>query len=213
MARRTNQPDNAAAAPGPRKKRAGGAWQDWLTMDRIFIGGSLILTVVIIAVIAASSMQKNYTENVTIEGVQVFPGLVASHTEQRVTYAQTPPAGGAHHPVWQTCGVYVEPLMNEHAVHSLEHGAVWITYQPDLAADQVKVLQDMTLRGSHRLVSPYPGIDSPIIATAWGYQLRLTDANDPRLAQFVAKYEQGPQTLEPGATCSGGETRTASQIQ
>lgn len=209
MARRTSKTgEPGTAAPSPKKK--GGSW---LTPDKIFIGGSLFLTVAIIGIIAANSLQASYSRNVTIEGVQVIPGLVASHTETLVTYTQSPPAGGAHHPQWQQCGVYVEPLKNEHAVHSLEHGAVWITYQPDLAADQVQILQDITRRGTHRLLSPYPGIDSPIVITAWGYQLKLSDANDGRLMAFVNKYEQGPQTPEFGATCSSGQTRTLSQLQ
>jgi hypothetical protein len=212
MARRSRQSaePGAPAAPAPRKLKPTG--EPWLTPDRLFIGGSLILTVIIVGAIAFSSMQQNSIRTVQIDGVQVIPGLTASHTESAVSYANVPPAGGAHHPAWQSCGVYVEPLKNEHAVHSLEHGAVWITYQPDLPLDQVRILQDLTQRSTHRLLSPYPGIESPIVATAWGYQLPLTDANDPRLMQFINKYEQGPQTLEPGATCSGGQTRTLAQL-
>jgi hypothetical protein len=129
-----------------------------------------------------------------------------------VDYAQTPPAGGAHNPVWQTCGVYSEPISNEHAVHSLEHGVVWITYQPDLPFDQVQTLEDLTRRSTHRLLSPYPGIDSPIILTVWGYQLSVDNANDARINQFIEKYEQGPTTPELGASCTGGETRVLSQL-
>jgi hypothetical protein len=208
MARRTRQSiEQGTAAPSSKNKNT-----PLLTPDRMFIGGSLILTVVIIGVIALNSFQANYTRTVNIEGVQVFAGLAQTHTETAVTYTQLPPAGGPHHPAWQNCGVYNEPLMNEHAVHSLEHGAVWITYQPDLAPDQVQILRDITQRGTHRLLSPYPGMDSPITLSAWGYQLKVSDANDARVMQFINKYEQGPTTPEPGAVCTRGESRTLAQL-
>ncbi len=148
----------------------------------------------------------------TIEGVEYFPGLDALHEDGIVEYEQNPPVGGPHNPRWQTCGVYDAPLKTEHAVHSLEHGAVWITYQPDLPAEEVEALANITRRGTHRLLSPFPGIDSPIILSAWGYQLRLESSDDPRLLEFLQEYEQGPTTPELGATCAGGETRTADEL-
>lgn len=40
--------------------------------------------------------------------------------------------------------------------------------------------------------------------TAWGKQVAVDSAKDPRVDQFFAKYVQGPQTPEPGAACTGG---------
>lgn len=40
--------------------------------------------------------------------------------------------------------------------------------------------------------------------TAWGKQLSVDSSSDGRLAAFIQKYRQGPQTPEPGAVCSGG---------
>jgi hypothetical protein len=201
---------NRQPQPAPRKKPS--RFPIELTTDRVIIGGTIILIVVIVGVIAISTGQNASNQNINIQGVEFFPGLIAEHRTTLVKYEQTPPVGGPHHPVWQTCGVYTEPISNEHAVHSLEHGAVWITYQPSLPADQVQTLQDITRRGTHRLLSPYPGIDSPIILSAWGYQLRVNDASDARINQFILKYEQGPSTPELGATCTGGETRPLSQL-
>lgn len=183
-----------------------------LTPDRIIIGGSIIASILIIVVIGLSSARTGFDLNRAIEGVEYFPGISAGHTEGTVRYQQDPPAGGQHHPAWQQCGVYTEPIRNEHAVHSLEHGAIWITYQPTLPADQVSELQNITRQSAYRLLSPYPGLDSPIVLSAWGYQLRLQDAYDERLHHFLAKYEQGPSTPERGATCNGGQTRPLSQL-
>ncbi len=201
---------NRQPQPAPRKKQP--RFPIELTTDRVIIGGTIILIIVIVGIIAISTSQNATNQNINIEGVEFFPGLIAEHRQALVTYEQTPPVGGPHHPAWQTCGVYTSPISNEHAVHSLEHGAIWITYQPDLPADQVQVLQDITRRGTHRLLSPYPGLDSAVVASAWGYQIKMDSANDPRLNQFILKYEQGPSTPELGASCSGGETRTLSQL-
>jgi hypothetical protein len=115
-----------------------------------------------------------------------------------------PPSGGDHDPVVQNCGPYAEPVRDENAVHSLEHGAVWIAYRPDLAADEVGALTDLTTAHPYLIVSPYPDLAAPVVATAWGVQLELDSVEDERLAAFVTRYEQGPQTPEPGAPCSGG---------
>lgn len=139
-----------------------------------------------------------------IEGVQSFANLEREHTTQPVTYAQNPPVGGPHDPAWQNCGVYTQPIANENGVHSLEHGVVWITYQPDLPTAEVQKLQALTLQSGYRLLSPYPGLPGPIVLSAWGYQLQLEQADDPRLMDFIRKYEQNPQGPEPGAPCTGG---------
>jgi hypothetical protein len=121
-----------------------------------------------------------------------------------VSYPQTPPAGGQHNPIWQNCGIYDQPVANEQAVHSLEHGAVWITYQPDLGEGDVNQLRELVRGRSHALLSPYPDLPTPVVASAWGVQLKLDGASDPRLPFFIEKYHNGPQTPEPGAPCSGG---------
>jgi hypothetical protein len=138
-------------------------------------------------------------------GVQSFDvGPSGTHTEGDVDYAQTPPAGGEHDPVWQNCGFYEKPVRDETAVHSLEHGAVWITYVPDLPQDQIERLRDVSQSNSYVLVSPYPDQDSPVVASAWGKQLRLQSASDPDLGRFVRAYQQGPQTPERGGPCYAG---------
>ena len=139
-----------------------------------------------------------------IDGVQVYNNLSRDHSDLAQTYAQTPPVGGMHNGIWQNCGIYDQPVRNENAVHSLEHGAVWITYQPDLPQAAVDKLRSLVRGHDHVLLSPYPGLPKPVVATAWGLQLPLDDANDPRLPVFITRYEQGPQTPEPGAACSGG---------
>jgi hypothetical protein len=142
-------------------------------------------------------------------GVQTFPDLGNDHVEEPVAYAQVPPVGGDHSPIWQNCGFSVAPVRSEHAVHSLEHGAVWITYRPDLPADQVDILRRLAEGQTFVLISPFPDLPAPVVASAWGHQLRLEPAHDPDLAQFVRAFRLGPQTPERGAPYSGGTSATA----
>ncbi len=156
------------------------------------------------AIVIIDSQQQQGTGEV--EGVEEFEVAsgVNNHTQDTVDYEQDPPAGGEHNPVWQNSGFYDAPVRNENAVHTMEHGAVWITYSPDLPQDQIDTIQQMTEGQTCLLASPYPGLDSPIVASAWGYQARLESADDPNLERFISRYQQGPQTPEPGATCTGG---------
>lgn len=137
-------------------------------------------------------------------GVQAFSGLARDHVDGHVDYPQIPPVGGAHSKVWLNCGIYPGAVANENAVHSMEHGAVWITYQPTLSDSDIATLRDAVRGKPYTLLSPYPNLPAPVVASGWGVQLRLPSASDPRLTQFIHFYQQGPQTPEPGAPCSGG---------
>jgi predicted small secreted protein len=143
-------------------------------------------------------------KKVPIGVTKSYSNLSRDHTKEPVDYPQSPPVGGPHNPIWQNCGFYSKPVRNENAVHSMEHGAVWITYAPDLPKEQVETLRDIAHTNSYVLVSPYSDLPSQVVASAWGKQLHLNSADDPRLEQFVKAYQQGPQNPEPGAPCNGG---------
>ncbi|MGI8586285.1 MAG: DUF3105 domain-containing protein [Chloroflexia bacterium] len=142
--------------------------------------------------------------SVSISGVVALTITDRNHTTDPITYTQSPPMGGAHWKDWTNCGAYDKPVQNEQAVHSQEHGAVWITYRPDLPADQAQMLRGLIKSGGYLLLSPYPGLPHAIVVSAWGYQLPLERADDPRLPQFIKQYKQDPKGPEPGAPCSGG---------
>lgn len=137
-------------------------------------------------------------------GVQTFANLARNHVNGPVQYPQNPPVGGNHNPVWLNCGIYSSPVPNENAVHSMEHGAVWITYQPNLPANEVSALQKLVGKNTYVILSPYPGLPAPVVASAWGVQAKYANASDPNLARFMNYYRQGPQTPEQGAACDGG---------
>ena len=164
--------------------------------------GAAVLVVVVLIVIWAVSRTSGQPS--AASALVTYPGLARDHVTGRVAYQQTPPAGGPHASVWQNCGVYASPVPNENAVHSLEHGAFWITYQPDLPANQVSDLRADVSGQPYGLLSPYPGLPAPVVATVWGVELKLQDARDPQLKAFIAKYADGSKAPEPGGECTGG---------
>ena len=138
-----------------------------------------------------------------VPGVKSFENLSLQHNNGGINYEQIPPVGGEHNPVWQNAGFYEHQVLEEKAVHTLEHGAVWVTYRADLPEDQKVELRRIVESQDCLLASPYPSLSSPVVASAWGKQLRLKSVDDPRLQEFIRAYRKGPQTPEPGASCTG----------
>jgi hypothetical protein len=133
-------------------------------------------------------------------------------TGTTLTYETTPPAYGRHSGIWQNCNgmVYGAQIANEHAVHSMEHGAVWITYNPEtLPAEQVETLATKVSGNDKLMMSPFPGLDSPISLQAWGYQLKVTDASDPRIDEFIRTLRVNATLEGPTALCDGPSSTTA----
>lgn len=154
------------------------------------------------------------------------PGaLEHQHVDGPVTYNVTPPVGGPHNAIWMNAGVYTKPIPSERAVHNMEHGAVWITYEPDLPASEVAALTAFVTRqslipetgetasgatttNSNRYVDLSPwassALPSPIVMSAWGHQLRLTSATDSRMQTFVDTFRHSPTySPEYGAAVDG----------
>ncbi len=165
--------------------------------------------VAILAILVAAGWWgfRQYQDYQVSQDVVSYFGIedyAANHVEGELLYEQIPPVGGPHNNIWQNCGYYNQPIYNWHGVHSMEHGAVWITYDPDLPQDDIDKLHDLANQ-SYVLVSPYPGIDSPVVASVWGKQLKLDGADDSRLDAFIREYRINPDnTPEPGALCTLG---------
>lgn len=190
-----------ARGRGRQRRAARARAQERRARRRIYvvIGGIAVVVAVIGAAIFLSRGGSGQ-----IEGLQAFSGLSQDHVQTTVAYPQTPPLGGPHAPAWQNCGYYNAPIGSENGVHSLEHGAVWVTYRPDLPTDQVDTLRALTRSQTYILVSPFPELPAPVVASAWGRQVQLESASDPRLDAFVRAFRQGPQAPEPGAVCNRG---------
>lgn len=124
---------------------------------------------------------------------------------QRVNYDRFPPVGGPHDTTWAACNgiVYDVAVRDEAMVHPMEHGAVWVTYNPDLIADgDLEILDGLVRNKSFMTMSPYPTLDKPISLQSWGHQLKLDSASDVRVNQFITALLRNQFVYpEVGATC------------
>ena len=149
------------------------------------------------------------TSSVPRGEVVTYDGLSRNHVDHRVDYAQIPPVGGDHAQVWQTCAFYDQPIVTEAGVHSLEHGAVWITFRPDLPADQVALVQAYAEQPD-TLASPWADgeLPAPVVISAWGAQIQLDSLPDPRADDFITRFRKSLDAPEPNAPCHSGTTFT-----
>ena len=137
------------------------------------------------------------------EGVEVYRATTNRTVKEPIEYDRQPPTNGDHDPLWQNCGFYEWPIKDRHAVHSMDHGVVWITHRPDLSPGRVEALRPY---GEERyvIVSPYPGQDAPVVATSWRVQLELEGPGDPRLRQFVDQFRISELAPLSGNRCELG---------
>lgn len=170
--------------------------------------GSVVALGLVVAIVVVTAIPKKDPLTIGLTGLETWDVAGATHVDPepvdyKAEYGMDPPAGGPHWSGWLNCGVYTEPQENERAVHALEHGAVWVTYNPDeVSGSDLNTLRDRLPRTSS-IISPYPGLASPIVASAWGAQITMDDVNDERLDGFVARFWQSGTAPEPGASCSG----------
>jgi hypothetical protein len=231
-AKTTSRPATATGRPGSRPAvKAGGKGRKPITPVKVhkernwgpiaMFGGAGLVALLIIGFAAfqlyRQANQPTWQDRAAgIDGINNYIqsnpdwfayGPEGNHKAGQLTYPSNPPVGGVHNDRWQNCmgDVYTSQIAKEHAVHSLEHGAVWVAYRPDLPQDQIDKLAAKVRDRSFMMMSPYPGLDRPISLQAWGYQLKVDSPDDGRIDDFIGALRQNA-TQEPQATCSSGIT-------
>lgn len=167
----------------------------------VVAGVAVVGLVVTTVVLTPKPVSYNTDATNSIADLQTFENT-AGHTTDDVTYDQTPPAGGEHNPYWLNCGVYSEPQTDENAVHSLEHGAVWVTYNPDISDADLDAIK-AKLPTTYVILSPFPGLENTVTLSAWNAQVSLDSVDDERFEKFFENYWRSSKVPEPGASCVG----------
>lgn len=215
---RGGQRPNAQRGPNPvtRGKRPSVATKrqvPWLLIGAIAVIVVLAVGVIGFALTRESEVSAWRPSDDNRDPSLAIPGIVTGqyagqqhvNAQQRVAYDRSPPFGGPHDAYWAACNgvVYPTPVRSENMVHSLEHGAVWIAYNPDqITGPAVQTLAAKVQGQDYTMMSPYPGLDQPIALQSWGHELKLADPNDPRIDQFISSLRQNQYAYpEVGASC------------
>jgi hypothetical protein len=129
------------------------------------------------------------------------PPITANHVTTAVDYSahSNPPTYGDHHGVAtdgqgvgitpRPTGVYSTPQPDEDLVHNLEHGHVWISYNPTLisSADRSALEAFVTAGGANTgvILTPRPKNTTAIAAASWARLLTLDAFDAAQLRDFV----------------------------
>ena len=184
----------------------------WLTIGAVAVVLALGVTigVVVLSTTSYSPSASNQDPSVDITGVyhdmDKYKQALHVQATDRVDYDRYPPVGGPHDGYWAACNgvVYPVAMRDENMVHTLEHGAVWIAYNPDtIAPGDLDVLTGLVQGEQFMVMSPYPTLTKhPISLQAWGHQLQVDSASDERVQQFITALRRNPYVYpETGATC------------
>ena len=142
-----------------------------------------------------------------IEGMEIAEYAAGQqHVRTDETYPESPPIGGPHDGYWADCdgAIYDQQIRSENALHSLEHGGVWITYNPDeISDDDLSLLSQYVQDQPYIMMSPYEGLSSLISLQSWNHQLFVDSIDDSRISDFIQVLRQNPEEYpEIGGTCS-----------
>lgn len=135
--------------------------------------------------------------------VQTFPSQGTEHVDRAtdVEYNTMPPTSGPHYAQPASAGYYTETPPLGELVHSLEHGAVVIYYDPartSPAANESLQKFSQAHTGTWRsvIVAPNPSEDpeSAYVLTAWEHMLRMDSYDRRTVRAFLAEYlGRGPE--------------------
>ncbi|MDO8470863.1 MAG: DUF3105 domain-containing protein [bacterium] len=118
-----------------------------------------------------------------------------------VEYRSNPPTSGNHWPDPLKDGLYDVQKPDEAAVHSLEHGRIWISYKPSISAPAIQALNELLSGQQAVIFTPREKNDTDIALAAW---MRLDTFNlspegsvdTERILTFIKNYRgKGPENI------------------
>lgn len=170
------------------------------TETKVFIGiGLATLLILVGGVWLMSSQGKKEQEKLSKplmgEEITVTADHVPKGTE--IQYNSNPPAGGQHYgDSTAHAGFYDKAPADGYLVHSLEHGAVILWYNPkQLSKDKVEQVKHIFNQTSGKsIMAPRESMDVPVAVSSWGRVLKLQTIDEKQIkAFFDTNINRGPE--------------------
>jgi len=110
-----------------------------------------------------------------------------SEGEQHVAYNSNPPTSGPHYGQAGDWGIYDEELVDETAIHNLEHGGIWISYK-ELNPNEIDQLKSLAKKYPGRVImSPRARNDDRIALASWRTILLFEELDLVKIDEFIRK--------------------------
>jgi hypothetical protein len=155
-------------------------------------GGLTTISVVVVAILFLGFMawqgRPRSVSSEELQGVEVAIGP-ATHVNDgsALTIPEgDPPVGGPHFPTPLRAAKYDEPVQDGNAIHSLEHGMIWISYNESASPQEIEQLADIQSDHSRDvLLSPRSQNTAKISVASWGRLLRLDGVDRAAIERFI----------------------------
>ncbi len=138
-----------------------------------------------------------------LAAVQTFESQGAGHVsrDEEIDYDTMPPTSGPHYTGTVDAGFHESRKPLGDLVHTLEHGAVVIYYDPAAITPEARASleafgDEHTGVWQRVVVVPHPQDDpkAPYVLTAWRHMLRLEEYDPETVRAFLAEYlGRGPE--------------------
>ena len=196
--KRKSRAGTRAAPPTSRTMTGQPVGSNW-PKRFLYLGGAAVVAVIMAGIVLGGGDED--LPDGPPQGVEFFTVTDLSHVDGNVDYGVPVPTGGPMSPQTAGCGFVDGPVRTENVMHSLEHGAVWLTYRRDLGETGIDDLRGLTRDRRKVLVSEVPDQPQPLMATAWGVQLGFDDYQDEPVRRFIRAYVDSELAPEPGGFC------------
>lgn len=143
-----------------------------LSSEQKIIGGIGLITFILLfgGVFLLSRQTENLEKSLQGDKVPIISGTHVQRGSVHSDYNSNPPTSGPH---WgdNTAGpgIHEQEVQDELLVHSLEHGAVIVSYKADLSNEAVDVIKTAFDKASgKKILIPRKSLDVPVALTSWG---------------------------------------------